>query len=84
MGCRCDSPSFSSGSPSNMLSIQVGCLSTDEGLERPLQDCRPIKVPFVVRHLVYPLAVFVYGACDGTCDPFALDEPRSKIWPIPN
>jgi len=83
-GRRYDGPSFPFRSPSNMFSIQVRCLSTDEGFERPLQDYGPIEVPFIVRNLVYPLAVFVYGTRDGTRDPLTLDEPRSKIWPMSN
>lgn len=69
-------------SPSDMFSVKVRCLSTDEGFEGPLQDCGPIEVPFVVHHPVHPLAVFIYGTRCGTRNPFALDKPRSKIWPM--
>ena len=68
--------------PSDVFSIQVRGLSTDEGFERPLQDRRPIKIPFVVRHLVRPLAIFVYGARGSSSNPLAINEPMSKIWPM--
>jgi len=79
-----DDPSFPPRSPSDVFSIQVGCFPADEGLERPLQHRRPIKVTLVVRQLICPLAIFVYGAGGGARDPLALDEPRSKIWPVSN
>jgi len=69
-------------SPIDMLSIHVRRLPTDEGFECPLQDRRPIKIPFVVCHIVYPFAIFVYGARGSTSDPLALGEPRSKVWPM--
>ena len=75
-------PSFPCRLPSYVFSIQVRCLSTNERFERPLQNRGPVEVAFVVRHLVFPLAIFVYGARDGTCDPLTLDEPRSKIRPM--
>jgi hypothetical protein len=71
-----------SRSPSDMFSVKVRCLSTHEGFESPLQDRGPIQVPFVVRHPVHPLAIFIYGPRGGTRNPFALDEPMSKIWPM--
>jgi hypothetical protein len=71
-------------SPSDVFSVKVRCLPADEGFERPLQDRRPIKIPFVVRHSVHPLPVFVYRTRRGTRYPFALDEPGSKIWPMPD
>jgi len=77
-----DDPSFPPRSPSDMISIQVGRFSTDKGFERPLQHCGPIEVPFVIRQLVCPLAIFVYSARGSTRDPLALDKPRSKIRPM--
>ena len=79
---RSDGPLFPSRSPSDVFSIHIRRLSTNEGFERSLQDCRPIKVPFIVCHTVCPLPIFVHGTRGGTSDPLALDEPRSEIWPM--
>jgi len=76
-GKRDDDPSFLPRLPIDVFSIQVRCFSTDEGFEHSLQHRGPIKVPFIVRQPVHPLAIFVDGACGGTRDPLALDETRS-------
>lgn len=65
-----------------MFSVQIGRLSADEGLERPLQDRGPIKIPFIFRHHIYPFAIIIYGTRGGSSDLFALVEARSKVWPI--
>jgi hypothetical protein len=71
-----------SRSPSYMFPVKVRSLPTHEGLERPLQDPGPIEIPFVIRHPVHPFTIIIYGPSGGTRNPFALDKPMSKIWPM--